>query len=55
MMAAYDTALSAKTAAGPASATATPPTAGPTTRAIFIETLANVAAAGIWSRGTTSG
>jgi hypothetical protein len=52
---ANDTALIAKTAAGPANATATPPIAGPIARAAFVETLPKVAAAGICSRGTTSG
>ena len=50
-----DIALIAKTAAGPVNATTTPPIAGPITREMFTETMAKVAAAGIWSRETTSG
>ena len=52
MIPANDTALIAKTAAGPASATRAPPIDGPIARAEFVETLAKVAAAGISSRGT---
>jgi len=44
---AYDTALTAKTAAGPLSATITPPIAGPIARAAFPETLPNTETAGI--------
>lgn len=55
MMPTNEIALIAKTAAAPAHARTTPPMAGPTTRATFTETLANVAAAVICSRGTTSG
>ena len=52
---ANDTALIAKTAAGPDNATTTPPMAGPIARAALPETLPKIAAAGICSRGTTSG
>ena len=47
--------LSANTAAGPARATTTPPTAGPTARAPFTVTLPRAEAAGICSFGTSSG
>src|ERR1700761_6453108 len=52
---AKDTALIAKTAAGPDNATTTPPIAGPIARAALPDTLPRVAAAGIASRGTISG
>ena len=55
MIPANDTALIAKTAAGPDKATTTPPMAGPIARAELPETLPKVAAAGICSRGTISG
>src|ERR1700744_976449 len=55
MIAAKDTALSANTAAGPASRTTTPPRAGPIARATLTVTLLSDAAAGICSRGTSSG
>ena len=55
IIAANDIALIKKTAAGPAKATTTPPIAGPIAREAFAETLANAAAAGICSPGTTSG
>jgi len=55
MIAANDTALIAKTAAGPTHATTTPPMAGPIARAALAVTLPKVATAGICSRGTTSG
>src|ERR1700739_1239710 len=52
---ANDTALIANAAAGPDNATTTPPIAGPIARAAFPATLPKVEAAGICSRGTTSG
>ena len=55
MIAKNDTALIANTAAGPAAATTTPPIAGPTARAAFTVTLPSEEAAGICSRGTSSG
>jgi len=47
-------AFSANTAAGPASATMTPPSAGPSERARFIETPPSVTAAGREELGTAS-
>ena len=55
MIPANDTALIAKTAAGPANATTMPPIAGPIAREALPETLPKIETAGICSRGTTSG
>ncbi|KXW60132.1 hypothetical protein MPHL43072_10615 [Mycolicibacterium phlei DSM 43072] len=50
-----DTALSANTTVGPDTATSAPATAGPIARALFMLRLVSAAAAGICSRGTSSG
>ncbi len=55
MIAAKETALRANTAAGPATRTTTPARAGPIARATLTVTLPSDAAAGICSRGTSSG